>query len=530
MKRQIFFHLLIIITFGITAYANSFSNEFLYDDEHYIQRNPYIKDVSHLKDIFTKNVGAGVWRRDNFYRPMQLLAYSIVYHIFGLNVFGFHLLNFLLHLSNAYLIYFFTLTLFKRRELSFISSLLFMVHPIHTEAITYINGTADPLAMFFGLLTLLFYLRCGKIYSVHHCENCISKLSPKAIFLKADKTRTYYLLSLLCFTAALMSKETIIILPFLIILVDLYKREFTRKKLAKYVPYFTLMCCCILARLTIFNFTKSLNLFAQPNIYTENLHYRIFTFLAGLIEYYKLLLLPIGLKYDRAMVVFVSFFTPKVLFSFILLSIFSYFAYKSFKGNRLILLGFTWFFISLAPVSGIIPINGFVMEHWLYFPSIGFILTFSHLLAKLDKKLYLPLLLVIAIIFSYLTLERNKAWSNPVTFYTKILEHNPHIGRVRHNLGMAYGDKGMFNKAEEQYKMAISLQGGYAETHHNLALLYFRKGKVREGISELKEAIAIDDNFIYSHITLREVYEKSGMAEQARKESIKIDEITSKSK
>lgn len=517
MKKQIALHLLVIIIFGVVAYVNTFSNEFLYDDEHYIQRNPYIRDFSHLKDIFTKNVGAGVYRIDNFYRPIQLLAYSIVYHISGLNVFGFHLLNFLLHLSNAFLIYFFTLILFKRREVSFIASLLFMVHPIHTEAITYMNGTADPLAMFFGLLTLFFYLR-------------------------VNKNIAYYFLSLICFTAALMSKETIVILPFLIILVDLYKREFTREKLAGYIPYFVLAGCYILTRLTVFNFTGSLNLFGVSNIYTENLHYRIFTFLASLPEYYKLLLLPIDLKYDRAMVVYISLFRTKVLFSFILFLIFSYFAYRSFKGKKVIFLGFMWFFISLGPVSGIIPINGFVMEHWLYFPSIGFFMVLSYLMAKLNRniyflsrkigslsaRIYIPFVLVIAIIFSYLTIERNKDWRGPITFYNKILEHNPNIARVRNNLAMAYSDKGMLDEAEKQYKMGIALEDKYAETHHNLALLYLKKGRIKEGISELKKAIAIDDNFIYSHLTLRGVYEKLGMTEEAREESIKIDKIISK--
>ena len=516
MKIQITLHLLIIIILGVVAYANSFENEFLYDDEHYVQKNPYIKDFSYLKDIFTKNVGAGVYRRDNFYRPIQLLAYSVVYRISGLNIFGFHLLNFLLHLGNAYLIYFLTLSLLKRRGVSFISSLLFMLHPIHTEAITYMNGTADPLAMFFGLLTLLFYLR-------------------------SNKNTAYYFLSLICFTVALMSKETIVILPFLIIVLDLYKREFAKKKLIRYAPYFVLMCCYILLRLTIFNFTKSLNLFTESNIYTANLHYRFFSFLASLTEYYKLLLFPLDLKYDRAMVVFVSLFTPKVLFSLILLLIFFYFAYRSFKSNRVIFLGFMWFFISLGPVSGVIPINGFVMEHWLYFPSIGFFITLSYFLAKLNKdinpfkkagslsvRLYIPLLLVIAIIFSYFTIERNRDWRNPIVFYNKILEHNPNVARVHNNLGMAYSDKGLLDEAEKQYKIAIALENRYAQTHHNLGRLYLIKGLIEQGIAELKMAIEIDDNFIYSHLLLKEVYEKLGMAEQAREESIKIDKIISK--
>lgn len=502
-RLRLAFHLSIIIIFAVASYMNAFPNKFLYDDEHFIQRNPYIKDFSHLKGIFTKNVGAGAYRSDNFYRPIQLVAYAIIYHIFGLNVFGFHLLNLLLHLSNAFLIYFFTLVLFKRREMSFISSLLFIAHPIHTEAVTYMNGTADTLAMFFGILTLLFYLKMNK---------CIAR----------------YFLSLICFAFALMSKETIVILPFLIILTDLYKGKISKAKWAGYIPYFALASLYVFLRFTVFNFTGSLNLFKESNIYTGNLHYRIFTFLASLAEYYKLLLLPIGLKYDRNMVVYISLFTPKVLFSFILLILLFYFSYRSFRDNKVIFLSFMWFFISLGPVSGIIPINGFIMEHWLYFPSVGFFIALSYFMTKLNKNLYIPLLLLIAAIFSYLTIERNKDWRDPIIFYNKILEHNPDVARVHNNLANEYSNNRLIDKAEKHYKMAIALEDRYAETHHNLALLYFGEGKAEEGISELKKAIAIDENFIYSRITLREVYEKLGMAKESSEESIKIDEITSK--
>lgn len=502
-RLKLSFHLSIIIIFALSSYMNTFPNEFLYDDEHYIQRNPYIRDLSHLKAIFTKNVGAGAYRMDNFYRPMQILAYAVVYRFFGLNVFGFHLLNFLLHLGNAFLIYFFTLMLLKRREISFISSLIFAVHPIHTEAVTYMNGTADPLAMFFGLLALLFYLA-------------------------VNKNVTCYFISLVCFALALMSKETMVTLPFLIISIDLYKGESPKVKCAGYIPYFALAALYVFLRFTVFNFTGSLNLFRENNIYTGNLHYRIFTFLASLAEYYRLLLLPLGLKYDRNMIVYVSLFTPKVLFSFILFIVFLYFAYRSFKGNKVIFLGFMWFLISLSPVSGIIPINGFIMEHWLYFPSIGFFIALSYFMAKLNNNLYIPLLLLIAAIFSCLTIERNKDWREPVIFYNKILEHNPDVARVHNNLANEYSDKGLIDKAEKHYKMAIYLEDRYAETHYNMALLYFRRGKIEEGMLELKKSIAIDENFIYSHITLKEVYEKLGMTKEAGEESIKIEEITSK--
>lgn len=501
-RKKAIFCLLLIAAFALLAYANSFHNGFLYDDEHLVQKNLYIRDFSHLKDIFTKDIASGAFGLYNFYRPAQILLYSVIYRIFGLNVFGYHLANFLLHLGNAFLFYFLTLVLFKNIKFSLAASLLFAVHPVHTEAITYISGTADPLAMFFGLLSLLFYL-------------------------KSRRAAVYYLLSLIFFAAALASKETMVVLPALIIAVDLYRRGFSARKLLKYVPYFALVSGYALARVSVFNFTRSINLFRAHNIYTDNLHYRLFTFLASLPEYYKLLFLPVNLKYDRRMVVFTSLFNPQVLISFILLPLLLYFAYRSFRNDRVVFLGVVWFFIALAPVTGIVPINGFVMEHWLYPASAGFFMIIAYYLAKLKRKIYIAILLAVAASFSCLTIQRNKDWKDPVTFYNKILKHNPDVARVRNNLGMAYADKGRLEEAEEQYKIAIILEDRYSQPHHNLAQIYLRKGMINEGVSELKKAIAIDDSFIYSHIALRSVYERLGMRQEAQDESAKIDKIIS---
>ena len=505
MKRQIALHLSVIAVFAIVAYLNSFSNEFLYDDEHYVVNNPFIKDLSHLKEIFTTNIVAGSGQRSNFYRPLQLVAYLIVYHIFGLNIFGFHLLNLFLHLSNAFLIYFITLALFSRKEISFAAALLFVVHPIHTEAITYMNGTADPLAACFGLLSLLLYLR-------------------------SDRKMGCYLVSLICFAAALLSKETIVIVPLIIIALDLYRKEALRRRVVRYIPYFCILFAYLLARLTIFNFTHSLNLFSESNIYTDHLSYRIYTFLAGLVEYYKLLLFPLYLKYDRALVVFIRPFTHLIVISIFLLLSFAVLAYRSFRNKRIIFLGIIWFFISLAPMSGIIPINGFAMEHWLYFPSIGFFIIFSYSVMSRPRqnefhpfskktcwvgKFSVSLLLVIAVIFTVLTRDRNEDWRDPITFYKTILEHNPEIARVRNNLAISYTTRGMLGDAVEQFQLAIALEDRYPESHYNLGLIYLKLGMNREGILEFQRALALDNDFQPSRRALQEISEQLGMEEEA---------------
>jgi len=407
------------------------------------------------------------------------------------------LLNILLHAANGILIYLIFKKLFKKRLTAFIPAIIFSLHPVNTEAVTYISGTADPLSLFFSLLAIWFYLK---------------------------HTKNYYVVSLICGILALLSKESMVILPLLIILVDLYRKKF-RENFYKYIPFFLIVGVYTTLRLTILNFTGSINLYNEENVYTSNLHYRIFTFLAALNEYYKLLFFPIDLRYDRAFPVFTSLFQKQVLISFFTIVILTYLSYRFFENQRIVFFSIFWFFTSLLPYSGIIPINALIMEHWLYVPMIGVWAGISYFLTKLDKKIVIIILIPLLLSFSFLTFNRNKDWKDPITFYTKILSHNPYIARVRNNLAMAYEEKGMLIEAEREYKKAIELDDRYPQTHYNLALLYLKENRIEEGIEELKRAIEIDDNFIYAHQKLAEVYLKLGRYEEARREMIKVERL-----
>ncbi len=495
MKRLLALHLLVVACFGIFAYANSFSNQFLYDDEHYVVKNRFIRNIAFLPEIFTTDAVAGSGQRSNFYRPLQLVAYLAVYGVFGLDVGGFHLLNLSLHLGNAFLVYFLARRLWGREPVSFFASLLFAVHPVQTEAVTYMNGTADPLAAFFGLASLLCHL-------------------------KADGKTAFRAASLACFAAALLAKETIVVVPALVILLDVGRGRKLRETAKGCLPYLLLMAAYLWARATALNFTQSLNLFAGSNIYTENPSYRLYTFLAGLTEYYQVLLFPLRLKYDRALVVFINPLSSRVLLSLLLLVPLFVSALRSLRRDRVVFLGIAWFFVSLAPVSGAIPINGFAMEHWLYFPSIGFFITVAYLAAGFPRetvgpsssgewrgcgKCSLALVLVVAALFAVLTRERNKVWREPVCFYEAVLEHNPQIARVRNNLGMAYVSRGRPAEGLEQFKLAVALEDRYPETHYNLALLYFQLGLDREGTLQLYRALEVDGDFLPAARALEEI-------------------------
>ena len=191
----------LIIILGLIAYANSFSNPFMWDDENLIVTNPYIKNIQLVKNLFTKDLAFGT-QFSNFYRPLQSLSFELDYYLWGLNPFGFHLTNLLLHIACALVIYFLFCLIFPAaKSIGLITALLFLVHPIQTEAVTYISGRADPQASLFMLLSIFFYIK-------HSLKT-------------RPKNRPYLLASVVCFILALLSKETALILPLLILLFEL---------------------------------------------------------------------------------------------------------------------------------------------------------------------------------------------------------------------------------------------------------------------------------------------------------------------
>jgi len=521
------YYVAVIALLGMLLYSNTLQNKFLWDDEHYIYRNVYVKNFD-LKNLLTKNVGAGAQRPDNFYRPLQMLSYAVIYKFAGLNVLPYHCFNICLHVLNSILIFTFLLKFVVEGDkmVAFVASLIFITHPVYTEAVTYINGTADPLYTFFSLLGLLCYAK-----------------------YKSSKNNLYSAFTVLLCVLAVLSKETGIIYPVLLFTYAIFayyknktgavpsqvskkadkKLSKASKVVSKAEPplsshkivnfvkenYIIFICGAIMAvyfilRLTVLNFQNTLNFYGSENIYTKNLHYRIFTFIKVLLTYYGLLLFPLHLHMERTVPISITL-DSDVTFSLFLLAIFAILLLRIYRKHPAVLYGAVWFYTALLPVSGIIPINILLSEHWLYLPSIGVWLVFSYIYNKMIKKGAAKYIIggigfLWLIFLSVRTIYRNRDWRDPITFYEQTLKYAPWSTRVMNNLAMAYDEKGDVMKALELYKRAIANEDIYPELHHNLANVYLRLNDVENAILEYKKAISMNPGFIHSYKRLAMLY------------------------
>ena len=145
MKKVYVF--LIFVVVALVGYANVLNGPFLLDDEHFIQRNTHVHELN-VKKIYTTSVTHGAGQKSNFYRPNQQLAFAVVYNFFKENTLPYHIVSLLVHIFNVYILFLF-LCFFFSDKAAFYSSLIFLIHPIQTESVSFISGLAGPLGFFF---------------------------------------------------------------------------------------------------------------------------------------------------------------------------------------------------------------------------------------------------------------------------------------------------------------------------------------------------------------------------------------------
>lgn len=484
-----FLPVILIIVLGFGVYANSLKGMFILDDDYLIKNNIYVKNWAHISKLFSEHIGAGSGELSNLYRPIQMLTYMIDYSLWKSDVRGYHLTNILLHVLAALTLFWLVNILYDNRLISLFTSILFLVHPIHTEAVAYISGRADSLALLFMIVSFIFYLK------FYNKENLI-----------------FYMTAVLSYALALLSKETSLIFPILLIL---YHYSFEKRfKLKLFLPIIILFLINISLRLTVLNFPLPKITSPIPNLFQ-----RIPSFFVAIPNYIKLLILPFNLHMEYGQRLF-RLTHPMAMLGILILFTSLTYAFKIRKTHGLIFFSVFWFFISLLPVSNIWFINAYMAEHWLYLPSIGFFLILAKGLSYLyeTKKLrtFTTLFAVSSLSFySFLTVKQNTCWREPIVFYERTLKYAPDSVRMYLNLANKYIGIGRQEDAASLYRTIIKIDPNYAGAYNNLAVLSFRSGKREDAINLYKKAIELNPNYTDAYNNLAAIYCETGRKEEA---------------
>ena len=499
----------------LIAYGNVYDNAFLFDDELIITRNELLRSWASFGDLFTASTTTGVHIEGGFYRPMQLLAYFAVYQLAGLSTIAFHCLNVTLHAANACLLYMLGRRLRLHPLAVFLGALIWAVHPIHTEAVTYMSATADVLFGFFCL---------------SGCVVILPDASPRRIAL-----------ALPLFILGLASKETAVVFPalaasclWLVNQQSLPLRAMARRFLPRLLPLFIIAIAYAVWRMGAEGFDgprRYESLYQLPAFHNLALHahhfsYRLWTFLATLPAYAGLLLWPSDLHMERNFTIYLDPFHGLVIGGMTMVAV----ATGLIIGGRNAALtwGLIWFAAAHIPSSGLlVTTNSLFLEHWMYVPSAGLFIAILHELFVLiphrirtaSSAAMIAIALTIAACLTVRTLEQNRVWHDPIAFYKNIFAHGEVSARGHNNLALVYMNQGDLANALAEFRAAIAISDTYAETRHNYGLALLNQPNpdhyIPEAIDNLNHALQIDPNFYRASEALATIYAHLGDAEKA---------------
>lgn len=479
----------IFLTFlAVGVYLNSLGNEFVADDIPAILQNPNIGNLFfNIKD-----------------QPLNFLRhifYFLAYNLGGLNPLFYRLVNILFHLGSVWVI-FAILSFLHTEGVALIAAALFAVHPVLSEAVTWISGGAHSQYAFFVLLTLLFYLWSRS----------------------RNWSKKFYLSSLGSFMLALLTTEKAATLPLIIAVFEI-SVDCGRKNLKRSVPFFLLSGFWALWIFSGGALSQRIadlqsHYYQQPG--TQN---PLAVVTVALTSYLGLIFWPKNLTlYHSEM----SFSSVEFYLRLLELLVFLGLTVYAFWKSRPLFFWASFFVISLLPMMTPFGISWIVAERYVYLSSLGIFvivavgiqeivekLNHSSLQLGRSSKLYV-ILVPLLLILTARTVARNNDWKNQDTLWLAAAKTSPSSPQNHNNLGDLYGRRGDLERSAAEFQKAIELNPGYADAYHNLGNTYLQMGKVEEAIESFKKAAELNPGLWQSCQNLAAIYFERGEFELAK--------------
>ncbi|MDI6781925.1 MAG: tetratricopeptide repeat protein [bacterium] len=498
--------LILIAAITIITSFNTLWGEFVYDDNMTILEDKRIQDPH---QIFC-------WTP----RHIRTITYIIDYYFWGLNPFGFHLTNLILHTACCLLLYYLVNLILKKPQIALFTSLLFATHPIHSEAVSVISHRKDLLAMFFYCLAFIFYLQG------------ITATFLKKVLLLAASAISYFL--------AMFSKEVAAVcLPVMIFMYHfLFEPSKVISIIRKYWLYFLsgfILIALFFIKLNVFGRAASPQniLMVTGNATTEYLPV-FYTMLKSFLIYLRLLLFPCNLFMNYEVPISMNLFETGVIAGGLIIISIILFWLKTYRRLPGVSFATIWFLIGWLPTSNILPlVQFFVAERFMYIPSVGFCLISAIGLDQLlQKKKNMAIILLVIIIALYipLSIKRNADWNNMYSlrfdWCQKVLAKDPNSVDAHFRLGVIYSTKKEHQEAITEFKKVIEIAPNHVEAANCLAIEYQDTNQCEPAMDIYKKLLDIVPYPAKIHSNMGILYEKQGLYEQAMAEyklSIAID-------
>jgi protein O-mannosyl-transferase len=453
--------LLLLITVALASYAGAFGGDFQFDDVSTILENPHLD-----------RWGTFVGHLDHMIRPVLYLTFFIDRVLYGDSATGYHILNLLLHLGCGVLVYRILLRAVTEQT-QFVSlwvAVLFLVHPIATETVTYISGRASGLMAWWYLLALFFYIKTTECPSGNFAG------------------RMYYVGAIASFLLSLASKETAVTFPIALLLWDLLVRRLNSAALRTAVRYdhlpfwlVLLIAGAIMWSHPRYTYLAQFSLDIRPP--WDNALSQIHAVIYALLLFFE----PWKLNLDHDLPVFHSLTQWPLPLDLMVLCILAVAAFVAVRRLPLIAFGLSWFVLQVLPTNSVIPRLDLLSERNLYLASIGILLVTVligvYMTERLSRMLRRPRMvqfsvgavsLTLIVLLCLATNVRNHLYHDAILLWSDAVKKSPGKARPHNNLGHAYAEHGEWNLAIEEFRIALTLQPDYSLAQRNLRNAYLR--------------------------------------------------------
>jgi tetratricopeptide (TPR) repeat protein len=480
----------VIIAVTLAVYMPAIRGGFVWDDDLHLINNVALKENGLYRTWLTT---------ESFvYYPVTWTSYYIEHLLWGLNPLGYHIVNVLLHIICSLLLW--RILVLLKIPCGWLAALIFAIHPVNVETAAWIAQRKNLLSMMLFLLSLLSYLRFDD-----------------------SGRRKWYLLALVSFILAMLSKGAVVMLPFVLLLLAwwLYER-ITRRDLLRSVPFFAVSVVMGLVEVWF----QTFNVIGESIVRDDTLPARIAG--AGWVVWFYIYkaLLPLNLSfvYPRWQIDpanWLSYIPDLALLGLLIV----FWIYRRSWG-RPFLFAFGFFIVMVAPATGFAHFYflkySFVADHYQYMAIIGVIALvvatsyfFTEKFGKRSKEITRVLSVVLVMVLGILSWRQSGIYKDTETLWHDTLRKNPNAWMAHNNLGALFQVQGRLEEAASHYYQALRIKPDHANSLCNLGMILSTRGKLNEAIDYYRRAIEARPDFTDAYRNLGNILRSEGRLEEA---------------
>ncbi|MBP9854049.1 MAG: tetratricopeptide repeat protein [Candidatus Omnitrophica bacterium] len=472
---QHFIALLTISVSVLVIYAQTLHYSFHFDDYFFITENLKIRDIQNVQDIWNS-----LGKPSRF---IGMYSFALNYHFHQLDVFGYHIVNIMIHIINGLLVRWLVLLTLTTRKFDYrewlatSTAVLFVCHPMNTQAVTYITQRFASLGSMFYLLSLCFYIQ-GRLTAGKH-KNIIFTFSFLSVVL------------------GMFTKQIVLTLPICVLLYEYCFLDLGKKWKPRWPQIMIFLGLLVLIpTLHSWDFSRLFDARIESRSHEGDIitsYTYMLTQFRVIPLYISKMFCPVGQTLDYDFPLSTRFWDAKVIGGMIFIFSTLIAAIVNLRRRPIMAFGILWFFITLSIESTIIPIYQVIFEHRCYLPSIGLLFAVNFFLWEIFKsrRKYAICIFLIIVVLGWTAYQRNRVWENETTLWKDIKQKAPRKVRPYIHLGASYIMKGEYDLALNEFNQALKMKQDDYKIFHNRGIVYEMKGELEKAKNDYTRAIQL---------------------------------------